>query len=323
MTEKKSIYDERVEESKKIIYNALENIFKNASLLDRFLNVVSLFDFSAQDCLLVAEIMPQASHFGTFNDWQDKGYRINKGEKGIAFIDYEKNTKKVWFDVSQTTAPKDIGSVKDTLTYREKMRALLSNNNFHLFVVNETNPNTNYTHGKPVFFEPKNNCMFFDLSATSEKLYPALAEEIAHSYLYQALGKNYSREKCETIAQMASYITCKKNSFTPESVHISKDLQESDTYEVKAVLDNVRLAADKIDDNIQYFYENGKDKLERPKPPPRRVTLDENKEEIQKNSKNTNRKSIRNFIKNRKNNSGFGADKHQPKHFKEDKGGKK
>lgn len=320
MSEKKSIYDERVEESKNIIYNAFENIFRNASLLDRFLNVVSLFDFSAQDCLLIAETMPDASHFGTFSNWQESGYRINKGEKGIAFIDYGKNTKKVWFDISQTDAPEVKKTDEPQHTYREKLRSLLSNNNFYLFSVNDPEHTTAYTHGQAVYFNSKNNCMFFDTTVPVKEIYPALATEIAHSYIWQALGDKYNREKCETIAQMASYIICKKNNIEPTPIQIPKDLRELDAEQVKTFLDNVRLIVDRIDENIKYFYENAKDQLEPLKPPPCKVTLDEDKTKFQTDKQQTKtdrHRSIRDYIKGRKNKAQKNADGYQPQHLKE------
>lgn len=326
MTEKKSIYGERIEESKNIIFNGFEEIFSNEELLDTFLNVMSKFDFSARDCLLVAEAMPFASNFATFNTWKDIGYRINKGEKGIAFIDYEKNTRKVWFDVSQTNAPQDVFPKEDTRTSREKLRSLLSNNRFRIIVVNQPDPTTNYTHGKPAYFDPEYKVIFIDRTSSFENLYPALATEIAHSYLWQALGNTYNREKYETTAQMAGCVTCKRNNITPNTLHISEEYKELGPYAVKTVLDNVRLVSDKIEDNIEYFYTNGKDKFQRPKPPPRRIKLDESKEEMQKNTKSNGRKSIRDFIKERKSRSPKGTDKYQPQHFKDNfnknKGGK-
>lgn len=334
MTENKSTYGERLEESRNIVRNALEEIFINEEIFYGFLDIMSKFDFSAQDCLIVAETMPNASHFGTFSDWQDSGYRINKGEKGLAFIDHEKNKKSFWFDISQTNAPVKKAEEKN-LTSGEKFRALLSNNRFPFYSVNKTGKDsetlpvfepeknkTDYTHGKAAYFDSKYKVIFRDPTVTFEEIYPALAAEMAHSYLWQALGNRYSHDRCETTAQMASYIICKRNDIEPGEITVTTDLKSVSPEQVKTVLDNVRLVADKIDNNIQYFYKNGKDKFQ---PPPRRIKLDESKEEMPKITKSNERKSIRDFIQAKKNEYQKSSSKYQPQHFKDDtktKGGK-
>ncbi len=262
--EPKSSYQDRMEKSNNIIADTLSEIFKQPDLFEAFLDVMSKFNYSACDSLIIAKMIPYASSFMTFDEWNNKGYRIIKDETGYTFPDLD-NGKEVWFDLSQTrkqkdTVPIETAEEEKIKSPEEKMRSLMSNNRFRFLTVSKPDR----TNNRPAYFDPENKFIFIDRTATFEELYPALAAEMAHSYLFMKLKDGYSRDKCETIAQMASYIICKKNKVMPDSIQIPKDLQELDTDEVKTLLDHVKSVTDKIENNIKYFYESGKDAFQRP-----------------------------------------------------------
>lgn len=256
---KKSSRQARIDESKGIISGALSRIFKDLKLFEEFLNVMSKFDYSVRDTLLIADQSPQITQLKTFEEWNSGGQKINKGEKGITLPDRD-NGKNVWFDISQTNAPvPNIGSEKDR-TPKEKLRSLLSNNRVRILTVSKPE----HTKGRPAYFDPEYKVIFLDRTAPFEALYPALAEELAHADLYRHNADNYKRADCETVAKMSSYIICKQNNMKPNTVTVSKDLKDLPEEQAETVLDSVKFVSDEIKSNIEYYYANGKDKFERP-----------------------------------------------------------
>lgn len=310
-------YTSRTEESKSIVSEALKEVFINPKLLNDFISILSRFDFSAQDCLLLAKKLPRATHLAAFKDWNDSGYRVKKGEKSITLLDYDGENGNNLFDISQTNAPIPT-KVGNNISFSDKFRALLSTTEFPIASVSKTE----YTHGQAAYFDSKSKVIFIDRNASFEEIYPALATELSHSHFWQTLGSRYSREKCDTAAQIAGSVICKKNDIKSNEVTIADSLKNFSPQEVKTVLDNTRLISDQLNENIQYFYKNGKAKHEFPKPPQRREKLNISEEDLIKEPKDS-KKSIRSFLQEQKKKKA--ENKYQPKHIKENtknKGGK-
>lgn len=321
MTAKQDVSMARIYSSRSIVNGGLKEVFKETQLIKDLLDVMSRFDFSAQDCLLVAKIMPNASHFGTFEDWNSQGSRINKGEKGITFLDYDKGEKRVWFDISQTNSKKELIPKKDNKTPREKLRSLLANNKFRIIAIS----NNEYTKGKPAYFELENKFILTDCAVDFQTLYPSLTAEIAHSYLWLELRDKYNYSSYDATAKMVSYIICRKNGIEPNGIQITDELCQLTPEQTKVVLDNVRLVSDKIQENIEFYYQNGRDKFERPKPQNKNVVVIENVADPSEllHPKKA-KKSVKKLISEKKKLLGIDKEKYQPQQFKDNlnKGGK-
>lgn len=302
---------DRINNAQEILDSGLKEVFTNQKLLEDFITVMSKFNFSAGDCLIVAKSLPNASHLAAFSEWNDSGFRIKKGEKSITLLDYEGENGKNLFDISQTNATILEKSERD-ISSLDKIRALLSNAEFPVASVSKPE----FTHGQAAYFDSKSKVIFINRNASLEEIYPTLATELAHSDLFKALKNNYSREQCCTAAQLSGSVICKKNGVKANEITFTDNLKNCSPQAAKTVLDNVRLISDKMNNNIQYFYENGKSKHEFPKPPQRREKSDtqENKNEG-KGEKNDSKKSIRSLLQEQKMKKN--KNKYQPQHIKE------
>ena len=89
-------------EIKELYNEALEHVTESRESLNRFLRAAGpLYEHSFKDQVLVYEQRPEASYLKRFDDWQDMGFWVMKGAKGIAVLREENGRNRVdyFFDV--------------------------------------------------------------------------------------------------------------------------------------------------------------------------------------------------------------------------------
>lgn len=267
-SESTRIKNKRIIKAKKELNHCFKSIINDLDLYIQTLNTMAQLPFSASDCLYLSSHISGVSLLATAEEWKSRGYEINKKEKGFTLLDFD-NGDRIYFDVSQTTVPNPERK-RELRLPNEKLKSLLSNN-FRLLTVTKEE----LTKGLPAYFDTKYNAVVLNRNTPFENLFPVLSKEIAHAYLFKKLGSEYNRADCETTANAVSYIICRKNNIDYPLPEFPSDY----TPEMfKTHLDNVRLIADEIQDNIEYYYDNGKAQFERPKPLTRAEQVQEKSE---------------------------------------------
>ena len=249
---------ERIAKAKEEYNASLKEVTANNTLYIAALTNMCNLPYSPSECCYLAHHTPNASELDTFSNWNKRGYRINKGEKGLTLLEKDKGNT-VYFDISQTNAPPSEKPIKAQRLPKEKLSALWS---CDVRILTATKKE--YTNGMPVYFNKELNAIIIDrkLNIPNEKLYPALAKEVAHAYLYRSNIDAYDHDRLDSTADAVKYTVCRKNNMDCTLPPSPKDLTPK---EVKAHLETIQTVTDKIQSNIDYYYQNGKPQFEKPK----------------------------------------------------------
>ena len=248
---------ERIAAAQADYSKSLQEVTSNNKLYLSTLNNMCILPYSPSECLYLAYRIPGASNLDTFEHWNEHGYRINKGQKGLTLLEENKG-ETVFFDISQTNAPSLETSTNTQRLPKEKLSALWSCDIRILTATKEE-----YTKGKTIHYDSENRAVIIDRSADIpyEQLFSELSKEIAHAYLYRNNKTSYSREAFDSIADAARYIVCRQNEIDCTLPELPNDLSPN---EMKEHLENIHLISATIQSNIDYYYENGKPQFEKP-----------------------------------------------------------
>lgn len=256
------------EEKKKIIQKAEETLlsmFSNTELLYRYLDIESRIDdsegYSVRDTVIIADQYPHITELHTVLEWNEAGKFLQKGEKGIVLPDFESESNKFLFDISQTKDYKKEPITEDPPTKepsRNELRALLANNQTRL----ATTENPERTHGKPVYYDSERNVIIAMKGISPLELYQGLATELAHAE-FARTQKDYTRQSYDTPSQMSRYLICKQNHIATGTVSIDESLKDLPVDEVQTKLEAVRNITDNIQNEIGYYIVHGNDRLKR------------------------------------------------------------
>ena len=304
---------ERIAEAKGEYNESLQEVTGNSKLYLAALNNICDLPYSPSECLYLAHHIPGASELCTFEDWNEQGYRISKGEKGLTLLE-ENNGDTVFFDVSQTNAPSPDKPINAQRMPNEKLSALWSCDVRIL-----TASKAEYTKGLSVHFDTEHNAIIIDRNAKlpHEQLFSILAKETAHAYLFRNSRDTYSRESCDGIAEAIMYMVCRKNDI---DCPLPTPPEGASPKEVKSHLESTLSIFKSIQNNIEYYYANGKAQKENPQTVVRlkgKVEKSEESEETISDKKipdeKPKRKSIKDIIRDKKEH--FKKAQHTPRHY--------
>ena len=292
---------ERIAEAKAEYTDSLKEVTSNSELFLAALNTMCDLPFPAADCLYIAHRINGASELDTFEHWNEQGYRIKKGEKGLTLLE-DNNGETVFFDRSQTTAPAPTNSVNSQRLPREKLEALWS---CDIRILTATKDK--YTKGMTIHYDNEYKSIFIDRSVDipQEQLFSELSKGIAHAYLYRNNKNSYDCESYDDIADAAVYMICQHNGIDCVLPSLPKNLSVK---EVKEYLEKAKLVYQLTQSNIDYFYEHGKPQFEKPKTIIKSAA-DKAKEEsksekapelLKEAEKKPKRKSVKDIIKEKK-----------------------
>lgn len=309
---------ERIAEAKAEYNASLQDVTGNSKLYLAALNNMCDFPYSPSECLYLAHHLGQTTQLDTFEGWNEQGYRISKGEKGLTLLE-ENNGDTVFFDVSQTNAPSPDKPIKAQRMPNEKLSALWSCDVRIL-----TASKAEYTKGLSVHFDTEHNAIIIDRNAKlpHEQLFSILAKETAHAYLFRNSRDTYRRESCDGIANAAMYMVCRLNDI---DCSLPQPTEGASPKEVKSHLESTLSTFKSIQSNIEYYYANGKAQNEKPQT----VINTESKEktEVKDNKvdpelsvsdskapdEKPKRKSIKDIIRDKKEH--FKKAQHTPRHY--------
>lgn len=295
-------FSDKRENAISVAKGALSSVFKG-NLVEHYLNIQSDFrDLSVLDVLYLAKTSPNERIYKSYEDWNNnENLKIVYDEEGTVFPQFGTG---VYFTRNQTEPKKgnhpdenkeskeksssetkklSVYKPKINLTLREKMRALLANNQTRLGMTE----NLERTHGKAAYFDAELNAVIINKNSTPEEIYRQLAEELSHAEFAHS-DRNYTREKYEPLAQMSAYVVCRQNAVQTEAITFPDDYKSLSDDEVSEKLEAVKSCTDSMTDNIDYYYDNGKDRQER-YTPRIRIELDETKREPNINLKTRRR----------------------------------
>lgn len=214
------------------------------------------FEYSAAESVYLAA-RGGIIELDTFEGWNSRSARINKGEHGLTLLDHDKGST-VYFDhaqtsgAAQTAMKQNKNADKDE---RERMNAIWSCDVRILTATKEE-----WTGNQKVHFDTRVNGIIIDRTSRipPQELYSMLAKELAHAYMYREMKGGYDRSKCEAAASAVQYIICRQNGFDcPEP-----SLPNTEAF--KAQLEQVEHIAKEIGGNIEFYYEHGKPQFDKP-----------------------------------------------------------
>lgn len=139
--EKKKEVDELVEKANKKI----ENIFDTSDDIKEYLSFITKFyNYSFRNSILIQQQFPGAIAVGSYGFWKEKGFTVNKGEKGISilvpkklsdyFIDEKGNEKPIY----------KVNDIEKELINKNKIEILEGKINYYkgyVFDISQTNAN--------------------------------------------------------------------------------------------------------------------------------------------------------------------------------------
>lgn len=249
---------ERIAEARAEYNASLQELTDNSELFLSALNNMCEFPYTAAECLYIAHHMKEASELDSFENWNEQGFRIKKGEKGLTLLEENKG-ETVFFDRSQTTAPVLSRPVRSQRLPREKLEALWT---CDVRILTATK--YEYTKGKTIHYDAKYRSIFIDRSVDipQEQLFFELSKGIAHAYLHRNNKSSYNYEEYDGIAEAAAYMICRHNDVDCVLPSPPKGLSAK---EVNEYLEKAGSAYQLIQSNIDYYYEHGKPQFEKPK----------------------------------------------------------
>lgn len=229
-------------------------------MLTTYLDVQSrLPALSANNALLIAAQKPDATQLRSFEDWDQQGISVKKGEKSVSLLGkgegYTKEDgstgihtriKKV-FDAAQTSAelpaPPDIQHDDRLL-----LKALIHKSPVPI------QPQENL-NGHNAVYDPAQQTIFVQKGMLPHDIFRAVSRELSVAAL-DKMGQN--REGTVFPAQCASYLLCKRYGVEPGPVGLSDSLRTKSAQDIRTELAKVRDTAGQIDRRMKEVLDPGR-----------------------------------------------------------------
>ena len=247
-----------------LIDEAAERMAADGDRLKIYLDLQSRFPrFSVGNILLLSIQKPNATRIAESKSWNEAGVYIKRGETGILLLGpgeaYQRedgrsgvyfHARRV-FDVSQTTA--EAGPAQ-TVNRDKRMlfRALVSNAPCE--IVSEDRKDI--PDQMIARYVPEKRAVYVAKGLDSPLLFSEIARELAH--MHMDVG-GCSREENEFAAACVSYIICRRSNVDVSSFtfrDLPPEFQALDAKGVREELGKIRSAAINIETDIDRFYEN-------------------------------------------------------------------
>ena len=243
----KDAYREKKQNERDSCYRLADDTAKRATASSEvyasYLNVQARYNrYSVVNALLLTAQCPNATRLATFEQWQKNNVQIKKGSKAIMLLEPGKeyqmpdgrtgthyNVKKV-FDISQTDAqPHQTEISRDQ---KLLMKALIHNAPC-VFSFDDNLP-----VGTDALYDPKTKTVSVRHGLESEKLFRALATELALAHMDH--GEGFNRSDSMFRAQSIAYMVCARNRITPNAVSVPAELSNLDAKAFKQELKQIR-----------------------------------------------------------------------------------
>lgn len=266
----KEEYAKQMKEKRDHLYELAENqakeVVSSPQKYQQFLTLMSKFNYTVTNTLLVMAQKPQATMLKDGNYWRENKLYIKKGEKGIQILEpsgeYQRDdgsygtsyNPKYVFDVSQIktnevlyTAPQmDISNMINGLTYQSPV-ALQQLDSFD---------------EKSVFYSPDTKCIYYVTDLTPQQLIQGLTRE----YCYAEFDKQYShydRKEHQFFVESSAYILCQKygisvddTRFTNQVVNYFAGMETKDIKQELGYIKNLcEDVSERIDKGIYKFHQ--------------------------------------------------------------------
>ena len=234
-----------------------DKVFADPQNLKKYLDVQSrLGKASVNNALLAAAQKPEASYLLSYEDWQEKGRAVKRGEKAVMQLvangEYERQDGsmgvsmdvKRMFDISQTHG-KPIGQRAIlTMPVKSKLKALTHNTPVPIRISDHVPQNAMY--------DAQEKEIRVARGLDGNTLVYSIARELAHAEFDRNAPDDYEHHLYEFEANCAAYITCTRLGLdVPLPSEIPYDLPERNTNYKKAVLNHVRDTACSIHERAE------------------------------------------------------------------------
>lgn len=242
--------------------NMADKVFTDPQSLKKYLDVQArLGKTSVNNALLAAEQKPEASYLLSYEDWQEKGRSVKRGEKAVMQLvakgEYERedgsmgvsmDAKRV-FDISQTHGKPVSQRATMGMPMKSKLKALTHNTSVPIRMSDHVPQNAMYDAQKKEIRVAR--------GLDGNTLIYSIARELAHAEFDRKAPDDYEHHLYGFEADCAAYIACTRLGVeAPLPSDIPYDLPERDTNYKKAVLNDVRDAACSIHERTeQNLYE--------------------------------------------------------------------
>lgn len=253
-----------------MIDEMLASIGSDGAAFQTYLDVQAQFDrYTANNAILVAAQMPEATRLLDFESWKSEGLHILQGEEAIKILEpgkeYERddgtigvsyNVKRV-FDVSQTNCRKK----KEPAVNRDDrllLKALMNNAPCRMTICETMPENMN------AVYDRENNTVLIRPELDATTLFRGLAQEMARAFVEKehpdCINPAFS-------AYCVSYILCKRNGVTVDGFSFDQlpgEFAELEPQEVRGQLDVIRkISGDISADMYRAFAVQDKDQKHR------------------------------------------------------------
>lgn len=264
----------RKKEEREAVYGMIDEMLaaigSDGAAFQTYLDVQARFDrYTANNAILVAAQMPEATRLLDFESWKGEGLHILQGEEAIKILEpgkeYERedgsvgvfyNVKRV-FDVSQTNCRKK----KEPTVARDDrllLKALMNNAPCRMTIC-ETMP-----EHTSVIYDPETDTVLARPGLDATTLFRGLAQEIARAFVEKeypdCINPAFS-------AYCVSYILCKRNNVTVDGFSFDRlpgEFAELEPQEVRGQLDIIRkISGDISADMYRVFAAHEKQRKQR------------------------------------------------------------
>lgn len=239
---------------------ALNSVSSNHNLFINTLNNIAFCEYTVKECIYLSFKGIVCPVLKTKKQWEELDRSIKSEEKGVILLDSDKK-HNVYFDVTQTNGTTQSAKQPNKSAdkdKREKMNALWSCD-----IDIYTATTEKWLCNEKVHFDTrvKGVTITRNYRIPHDELYPMLAREIAHAYMYRDSKDNYNREQLTDAANAVCYIVCIRNGFSAQAPCIN---QEMNDIEIISFFEKCRLYSNIIQNNIDYFYLHGKPQFDKP-----------------------------------------------------------
>ena len=226
-----------------------DKVFADPQNLKKHLDVQArLGKASVNNALLAAAQKPETSYLLSYEDWQEKGRAVKRGEKAVMQLvangEYERqdgtmgismDTKRV-FDISQTHSKPISQRAILSMPMKSKLKALTHNTPVPIRISDHEPQNAMY--------DAQEKEIRVARGLDGNTLIYSISRELAHAEFDKKAPDDYAHHLYEFEADCAAYIACTRLGVdAPLPSEIPYDLPEHDTTYKKAVLNDVREAA--------------------------------------------------------------------------------
>lgn len=256
-----------LQHAKAVCNASRQKIRTDANHLYLYLDLQARFQkMYVNNVLILAEEKPSATYLQTYDEWNEKGVYIKRGEKAIILREVadpaenggENGIKSFVpvpeFDISQTSAMQTSPNI---VTYDHKLIAfsLLKNLPCDVELVKSDDQAATVTDKQNARYNAEKNTMYIRKGQTPEELFPALARERA---LLEYSGGERT-EQSVFISRCAAYMLCVRYRMPAESEKVVTEMPEYfkklGNKEVTEELGKIRRLANEMSAKVRDFAE--------------------------------------------------------------------